>query len=366
MASPSPRDSGIFEPLLPRTSPPAAPHSHTTAASSSSSTRSFFTAFRTMSVVGLKNLVFRSSSSSDDIDSLPLPMSYDRRASDGSGATFVDVEAQAVSQLSKDASLTSPPQTSSSSSFSSSHDTFKGFQVTARIISDATIGLSDGLTVPFALTAGLSALGNTRVVIFGGLAELIAGAISMGLGGYLGAKSEIASYNETLTRTTHLASHDAASTHAAIRSVLSPFDLPPSLLDPVTRHLATSPHRVDFLMRFQHCAEEPASLRALTSALTIALAYFLGGLLPLAPYFFVDGSGEESLYRALYISIGVMAVALLAFGYVKTGIVVGWRGSDNVRKGVYGGVQMVVVGGAAAGAAMGLVKAFDRISHSSG
>ena len=66
----------------------------------------------------------------------------------------------------------------------------KAFKVDARIISDATIGLSDGLTVPFALTAGLSALGNTRVVIYGGLAELIAGAISMGLGGYLGAKSE--------------------------------------------------------------------------------------------------------------------------------------------------------------------------------
>ncbi len=64
------------------------------------------------------------------------------------------------------------------------------FRINPRIISDATIGLSDGLTVPFALTAGLSALGDTRVVIFGGLAELIAGAISMGLGGYLGAKSE--------------------------------------------------------------------------------------------------------------------------------------------------------------------------------
>lgn len=67
----------------------------------------------------------------------------------------------------------------------------RSLKVDARVISDATIGLSDGLTVPFALTAGLSALGNTRVVIFGGLAELIAGAISMGLGGYLGAKSEL-------------------------------------------------------------------------------------------------------------------------------------------------------------------------------
>jgi VIT1/CCC1 family predicted Fe2+/Mn2+ transporter len=67
----------------------------------------------------------------------------------------------------------------------------RAFRIDARIISDATIGLSDGLTVPFALTAGLSALGSTHVVIYGGLAELIAGAISMGLGGYLGAKSEL-------------------------------------------------------------------------------------------------------------------------------------------------------------------------------
>ena len=67
---------------------------------------------------------------------------------------------------------------------------FGGKQISAGFISDAIIGLSDGLTVPFALTAGLSALGNTKVVIYGGLAELTAGAISMGLGGYLGAKSE--------------------------------------------------------------------------------------------------------------------------------------------------------------------------------
>jgi len=96
---------------------------------------------------------------------LPPSDSLERRSSHGSGETAVDLESQ------------NSPR--------------RGFQVTARVLSDATIGLSDGLTVPFALTAGLSALGNTRVVIFGGLAELIAGAISMGLGGYLGAKSEM-------------------------------------------------------------------------------------------------------------------------------------------------------------------------------
>lgn len=95
-----------------------------------------------------------------------------RRSSDFSNTTFVDLEAQDTSRRKGSAEK-------------------GGFQINARVISDATIGLSDGLTVPFALTAGLSALGNTRVVIFGGLAELMAGAISMGLGGYLGAKSEM-------------------------------------------------------------------------------------------------------------------------------------------------------------------------------
>jgi len=97
---------------------------------------------------------------------------FSRHSSDLSNTTFVDLEAQDASRRKGSSEKV-------------------GFQINARVISDATIGLSDGLTVPFALTAGLSALGNTRVVIFGGLAELMAGAISMGLGGYLGAKSEM-------------------------------------------------------------------------------------------------------------------------------------------------------------------------------
>jgi VIT1/CCC1 family predicted Fe2+/Mn2+ transporter len=89
---------------------------------------------------------------------------------------------------------------------------------------------------------------------------------------------------------------------------------------------------------------------------TIALAYFLGGLIPLLPYLCV---GENEVLLGLYISIAVMAVALFSFGYVKTCIVTGWEGARCVRMGLFGGVQMMVVGGAAAGAAMGLVKAFD-------
>lgn len=148
---------------------------------------------------------------------------------------------------------------------------------------------------------------------------------------------------------------------AEIRDVFAPYSLPPQTLNDLANHLSASPRLVDFVMQFQHCAQEPASSRALTSAVTIALGYFLGGMLPLIPYFWV---GKNDLLRALYISVGVMAVALFSFGYVKTCIVTGWRGSKYVRQGVFGGIQMVIIGGAAAGAAMGLVKTFNGLVDS--
>ena len=110
-------------------------------------------------------------------------------------------------------------------------------------------------------------------------------------------------------------------------------------------------------MQFQHCAEAPAASRAFTSALTIALGYFLGGLLPLIPYFCV---GRDQVYTGLYISIGVMIFALFVFGYVKTCVVIGWQGGRNIRHGCFGGLQMVIIGSFAAGAAMGLVRAFNH------
>ncbi|KAK5726626.1 Protein ccc1 [Elasticomyces elasticus] len=235
-------------------------------------------------------------------------------------------------------------------------------RVDPRMISDAIIGLSDGLTVPFALTAGLSALGNTKVVIFAGLAELTAGAISMGLGGYLGAKSEEQSYKATLSETTHLVSTSSATTATSIKEVFEPYNLPQNLTEDLTFHLAKSPQPqlVQFLMHFQHSQPEQASSRAITCALTIALGYFLGGFIPLVPYFLV---GKDEVMLALWWSLGVMAVSLFAFGYNKTCFVSGWKGSKNVRDGVKGGIQMVLVGGAAAGCAMGLVRLFHAFGE---
>jgi vacuolar iron transporter family protein len=115
---------------------------------------------------------------------------------ESSADTFVDpawAASFAMRRMDDPEKFSTEPRTSSEASEATVVDrkpTTTHFKIDARVISDAIIGLSDGLTVPFALTAGLSALGDTKVVVYGGLAELCAGAISMGLGGYLGAKSE--------------------------------------------------------------------------------------------------------------------------------------------------------------------------------
>ncbi|KAF8857854.1 DUF125-domain-containing protein, partial [Acephala macrosclerotiorum] len=230
----------------------------------------------------------------------------------------------------------------------------KTWKIDARVISDAIIGLSDGLTVPFALTAGLSAIGSTKVVVYGGMAELIAGAISMGLGGYLGAKSERDSYNATLQETEELVCNDPTAAERTVTELFESFDLPSSTIKDLTTHLSTSPHLTSFLMRFEHSLPPPESSRAITCALTIALGYFIGGFIPLLPYFFVEG-----VRRGLAWSVAIMVVALFTFGYTKTCFVSGWKGWRRSLFGVRGGVEMVVVGSLAAGAAMGIVRFFN-------
>ncbi|PKX92016.1 VIT1/CCC1 transporter family protein [Aspergillus novofumigatus IBT 16806] len=233
--------------------------------------------------------------------------------------------------------------------------------IDGRTVSDAIIGLSDGLTVPFALTAGLSALGDTKVVVFGGLAELIAGAISMGLGGYLGAKSEEESYRATLKETRSQVVADPSATTETISEIFAPYDLPSELVSQITDHLSASPMLPSFLMNFHHTLPEPSGSRALICALTIALGYFIGGFVPLLPYFFV---GPHDAFIALRWSIATMAIALFLFGYGKTCFVSGWQGRQNIRRGFVGGMQMVLVGGVAAGSAMGLVKGFQLLASS--
>lgn len=154
---------------------------------------------------------------------------------------------------------------------------------------------------------------------------------------------------------------DPASAASTISEVFEPYELPSELVSQLTQHLSNSPMLPSFLMNFHHTLPKPSESRAVICALTIALGYFVGGFVPLLPYFFV---GPHDAFVALRWSIITMVIALFIFGYGKTCFVSGWRGRRNIRKGVVGGLQMVLVGGLAAGSAMGLVKGFQMLAQS--
>ncbi|KAG7664114.1 CCC1 [[Candida] subhashii] len=223
-----------------------------------------------------------------------------------------------------------------------------------RVMSDIIIGLSDGLTVPFALTAGLSSLGDSKLVITGGMAELVSGAISMGLGGYLAAKSESEYYNSQVKKEKlaffkkpEMINQEAAeimfelgASEPTIISFLKDLDSHPKNL-------------IDFVIRFGKGLEEPAEGREFTSAMTIGSAYFLGGFVPLVPYFFTS-----YVQTGLLISVIVMLITLFIFGYLKTSIALG--DDCGTHKKFFEGLQMVAIGSIAAGSAWSLVYLIDH------
>lgn len=169
------------------------------------------------------------------------------------------------------------------------------------------------------------------------------------------------SYRATLKKTRQQTVTDPAATTDIISEIFAPYHLPAPLVSELTSHLADSSHLPSFLMNFHHTLPEPSGSRAVTCALTIALGYFIGGFVPLVPYFLV---GADEAFYALRWSILTMVIALFLFGYAKTCFVTGWKGRENIRRGLFGGVQMVIVGGVAAGAAMGLVKLFQVLASS--
>ena len=210
---------------------------------------------------------------------------------------------------------------------------------------DVVIGLSDGLTVPFALAAGLSgALSSTRLVVTAGIAEIVAGSISMGLGGYLAARSERDHYQAELAREGQEVERVPDQEAEEVSLVLTSYGLEPQEAAPVVKALRIDkPRWVGFMMRFELGLEEPDPSRMWKSALTIALSYAFGGLIPLFPYMLA-----KKVQTGLLISIAVTLLALFIFGYIK-GRITGlrpWRG----------GVQTILIGGVAAGAAFGIAR----------
>ena len=213
------------------------------------------------------------------------------------------------------------------------------------VVRDVVIGMSDGLTVPFALAAGLSgAIDNSRIVVVAGLAEIAAGSIAMGLGGYLAAKSDAEHYASERAREAREVEEIPEEEAREVQSVFADYGLSREESVPVVQALTRKPKEwVDFMMRFELGLEEPDPKRAVQSAATIACSYIAGGFIPLAPYMLL-----HSVRSALGWSVLVTLVALGVFGFIKGR----FTGSRPMRS----ASQTVVIGGLAAGAAFLLAK----------
>ena len=215
----------------------------------------------------------------------------------------------------------------------------------SEVVRDAVIGMSDGLTVPFALAAGLSgAVTASSLVVTAGIAEVVAGSIAMGLGGYLAARSEAEHYASELRREQREVVERPADELAEVQEIFETYGLSKEESTRVAESLSKRPDAwVDFMMRFELGLEAPDPSRARISALTIASAYVVGGLVPLAPYMMLPTANA-----ALLPSVAVTLVALAVFGYVK--------GRFTGAPALKSAVQTVVIGGLAAGAAFGIAR----------
>lgn len=214
------------------------------------------------------------------------------------------------------------------------------------VVRDIIIGVSDGLTVPFALAAGLSgANASSSIILTAGIAEVAAGAISMGLGGYLAAKSEADHYFKELKREEEEIIAVPDTEAAEIAEILADYGIQPHEYRPVVNALRKNPKAwLDFMMKFELGLEKPDPRRALQSAFTIAIAYIIGGLVPLAPYMFI-----QTAQNAVLTSVVVTLLALLIFGYAK--------GYFTGSKPIMSALQTALIGAIASAAAFGMAKA---------
>ena len=212
-------------------------------------------------------------------------------------------------------------------------------------VRDVVIGMSDGLTVPFALAAGLSgAVATTRLIIVGGMAEIAAGSIAMGLGGYLAARGDREHYQQERQREYREVKEMPDQEMAEISRIFQDYGLTIEESKPIVEALSHRPDAwVDFMMRFELGLESPDPGRALRSAGTIAASYIAGGLIPLSPYVVLNNA-----YRGLIVSALVTLAALAVFGYIKAR----FTGTHPFQS----ALQTTVIGGLAATAAFLLAK----------
>jgi VIT1/CCC1 family predicted Fe2+/Mn2+ transporter len=214
------------------------------------------------------------------------------------------------------------------------------------VVRDIVIGMSDGLTVPFALAAGLTgAITMTNIIVTAGLAEIAAGSIAMGLGGYLAAKSDAEHYAKEREREKREVAEIPHEEMKEVAEVFEEYGLTREQTRPLVEALRKQPQKwIDFMMRFELGLEKPDPKRALTSALTIGGAYIAGGIIPLAPYIVTANAST-----ALLFSIAVTLLALLVFGFIKGR----FTGTRPMRS----ALQTALIGSVAAGAAFMIARA---------
>ena len=215
------------------------------------------------------------------------------------------------------------------------------------LIRDIVIGMSDGLTVPFALAAGLSgAVANSGIIIIAGIAEIAAGSIAMGLGGYLAGKTEQDHYTSELKREYEEVDRVPEMEKQEVREFFEQIGLSKDLQYQATEEIAKDKKQwVDFMMKYELGLDEPDPKRATKSALNIGLSYIAGGIIPLSPYFFIQNST-----RALQVSVVATLICLFVFGYFKSKI-------TGVAP-IWGAIKVTLIGAVAAGAAFGVAKLF--------
>src|SRR5918996_1061210 len=214
------------------------------------------------------------------------------------------------------------------------------------VVRDIVIGMADGLTVPFALAAGLTgAIDHTAIIVTAGLAEIAAGSIAMGLGGYMAAKSDAEHYAKEREREKREVAEIPHEEMREVAEVFQSYGLTEKETWPIVEALRKQPRQwVDFMMRFELGLEKPNPKRARISAAVIGGAYTAGGLIPPPPYIIFD-----DIRRALFVSIPVTLVALATFGFVK--------GHYTGARPLKSAMQTTLVGGLAATAAFVIARA---------
>lgn len=228
------------------------------------------------------------------------------------------------------------------------HDHKEEHLKSSDLLRDIVIGMSDGLTVPFALAAGLSgAVSNTHIIVIAGIAEIAAGSIAMGLGGYLAGKTEQDHYNSEVKREYYEVENLRHREIEETKEFFANIGLSEDLQTKATEEIAQDKDRwVDFMMKYELGLEKPDPKRARNSALNIGVSYIVGGLVPLAPYFFVEHPVD-----GLKLSVACTLVCLFIFGYFKSRI-------TGVNA-IWGALRVTLIGALAAGAAFGVAKLFE-------